>query len=489
MSKKSWFWGIWLFLSLIAILTVVTWMTIGGNRQLLLVGQTTDAHHQIELACETCHAAPIFANANTAVKAMNKTCRNCHDDELEKADDSHPRKKFRSPRMAAYWEKLDARLCTSCHIEHRPEITRESAVTVAMNFCIACHSEGDQDVRVIRASHVEATFDTCASAGCHNYHDNRALYSDFLVKHAKGAWLTKNPVHKLSAELHGREISTEAKLTPNDVIAPQNSLTNRIPLNEWAVSGHADSGINCIHCHAPGVVETAGQIEIEKNWTEKPTTQVCTDCHKNEAKTFQYGRHGMRQHLKISNPRNIDQQLNKLGLENVIPQSLKTWLSDPNVPWHMTVAESRLPMHSQATERKLDCGTCHSPHRVDVEYAAVDACLSCHNDLHSQAYQASSHNKLWQAETAGEAPPGTGVSCATCHMSKVKRRGKITTSHNQNDTLRPNEKMIRPVCLDCHGLEFSLNSLADDDLVNRNFLGKPSHSVDSIKWALQSEDE
>ena len=55
-----------------------------------------------------------------------------------------------------------------------------------MDFCVACHSEGDQDVRWDRPSHADLAFDTCASAGCHNYHDNRALYEDFLVEHAGG---------------------------------------------------------------------------------------------------------------------------------------------------------------------------------------------------------------------------------------------------------------------------------------------------------------
>ena len=150
-------------------------MVIGGDRRVLLVGETTDAHHQIELACETCHAAPAFASAVKAEKALNRTCRKCHDKELKAADDSHPRRKFRNPRMAAYWERLDARLCTSCHVEHRPEITRTGAVTVAMDFCSACHSEGEQDVRRARPSHAGLDFETCATAGCHNYHDNRAL--------------------------------------------------------------------------------------------------------------------------------------------------------------------------------------------------------------------------------------------------------------------------------------------------------------------------
>ena len=45
--------------------------------------------------------------------------------------------------------------------------------------------------------------------------------------------------------------------------------------------------------------------------------------------------------------------------------------------------------------------------------------------------------------------------------------------------------MIRPVCLDCHGLGFAIDALADADLVARNFRGKPSVHVESIEWALR----
>ena len=64
-------------------------------------------------------------------------------------------------------------------------------------------------------------------------------------------------------------------------------------------------------------------------------------------------------------------------------------------------------------------------------------------------------------------------------------RDTIATNHNQNDTLRPNEKMIRPVCLDCHGLEFSLDALADAALVERNFTGTPTVHVESVEWAMR----
>jgi hypothetical protein len=59
--------------------------------------------------------------------------------------------------------------------------------------------------------------------------------------------------------------------------------------------------------------------------------------------------------------------------------------------------------------------------------------------------------------------------------------------HNQNDTLRPSEKMIRPVCQSCHGLSFALDALADAELVDRNFAGAPSVHVPSIDMAVARE--
>ena len=452
---------------------------------MLLIGETTDAHHQIEMVCETCHAAPAFSGTAAAVKALDKTCRKCHEDELKAADDSHPRKKFRNPRMAAYWEKLDARLCTSCHIEHRPEITRASAVTVAMDFCVACHSEGEQDVRWDRPSHAELAFDTCASAGCHNYHDNTALYEDFLAEHADEPDVAPSPVHALTARHQARKPPADGALGPSDAVAPAAALADPAALDHWAASGHAEAGVNCAACHAPATGEDAPRTEIEAQWMDSPPMVVCEDCHKAQAKTFVKGRHGMRRHPRIARPREPGRWLKKVGLGGVAPEAITAWLADPAPPARMTVAEARLPMRSDAAGRAFDCGTCHRPHPVDTVRAAAEACASCHDDRHTRAYFDSPHDALRQAELAGRAPPGTGVTCATCHMPRTERRGKITTNHNQNASLRPNEKMIRPVCLDCHGLGFSLDALADADLVDRNFRGMPTVHVESIEWAAR----
>lgn len=498
MTKTAVLWGVWLLATLVGGAAVAGWVLVGGDRTSLLIGQTTGVHHQFEVSCDTCHAAPAFSTAKKTLKKLNKTCLDCHKEELQLSQDSHPRKKFRDPRMADFWEKIDARNCTSCHLEHKPEITRAGAVTLAMDYCVACHSEGKQDVRVNRPSHANLEFTTCADAGCHNFHDNRALYEDFLVKHADQPWLKAEPAIALTvaarAPLEGEALETAmAKwLKKGDAIAPASALEGVVgaaALEEWVASGHAEAGVNCAGCHAPKLKETASVDEIEAAWIAQPERAVCAKCHKDQNKTFVRGRHGARAHPDIAKPRKLKKQFKALGLkgfEENLPAAMVAWLEDPAPPAQMSVAEARIPMKLEAADRVLDCVSCHGPHEYDLAFASAEGCVSCHDDEHSLAYFESPHSRLWKAETSGEAAIGTGVSCASCHMPKQENAaGGIFTNHNQNDVLRPNEKMIRAVCMDCHGLAFSIDALADPDLVARNFQGRPAKHIESIDWAVR----
>jgi formate-dependent nitrite reductase cytochrome c552 subunit len=177
----------------------------------------------------------------------------------------------------------------------------------------------------------------------------------------------------------------------------------------------------------------------------------CAGCHQQETQGFLEGRHGMRLARDLS---------------------------------PMQPAMARLPMQPAAAHRDLNCSACHQPHAFDTRRAAVEACLSCHNDAHSNAYLDSTHFALWQAELRGEASPGTGVSCATCHLPRETvgegAARRVVVQHNQNANLRPNEKMLRTVCLHCHGLGFALDALADPGLIRANFRGRPSRHVPSL---------
>ena len=75
-------------------------------------------------------------------------------------------------------------------------------------------------------------------------------------------------------------------------------------------------------------------------------------------------------------------------------------------------------------------------------------------------------------------------------MPRLLQRGddgieRVVIAHNQNDNLRPNEKMARGVCMDCHGFGFTLDALADRALIDRNFKGRPSIHVKGIDWVEQ----
>jgi formate-dependent nitrite reductase cytochrome c552 subunit len=76
--------------------------------------------------------------------------------------------------------------------------------------------------------------------------------------------------------------------------------------------------------------------------------------------------------------------------------------------------------------------------------------------------------------------PGSGVSCATCHLPREGHGQSVSAQHDQSANLRPRDKMVRSVCMNCHGVGFSLDALADESLVRRNFNGLPSEHVQSL---------
>ncbi|MGD1922769.1 MAG: ammonia-forming cytochrome c nitrite reductase subunit c552 [Paracoccaceae bacterium] len=504
MTRNSILWLVWLLGSLIAGAAVAAVMYVGGPRDALLIGETTGAHHQIELACDACHTADFYASPKKVAKKMNKACLECHKTELQVSNDSHPVKKFRDPRNADVRAKLDALYCHTCHAEHKPEITRVSAVTLPMDYCSACH----QEVYKNRPSHEGYGFETCASAGCHNFHDNTALYEDFLVKHAggpdikdiailKGAAISRapdpvsvalasaDPKAELQAYLAALEDAPENPgeeaqkqldlvLAAADAVAPDAHLTDDA-VSKWASSAHALNGVNCAGCHAP---DAENAEAIAADWVENPGLKTCQTCHKDQAKTFKEGRHGMRFHPKLPKPRKAP----KDGVEKLAATLFR---DEPLGP--ITVADSALTtLKPEAAAIEIgSCNTCHKPHEVDIAVAAVESCMGCHDDTHTRNYIGSPHHTLWKAELAGAAP-GTGISCADCHMPKIEdRRGDLFTTHNQTSYLRPNEKMIRTVCLACHSLDFAIDALADPNIVESNFNGRPSVQIESIEWALR----
>jgi hypothetical protein len=365
-------------------------------------------------------------------------CMECHAAELERIDDSHPPAKFTDPRNAERVARLDARSCVACHVEHRPEITLAMGVTQPVDYCRACHD----DIAKERPSHEGLAFATCQDAGCHNFHDNRSLHEDYLERHLDDpALLVSAGVPTETRALQALAKPGTAALRADQNDAPADVAVDPQLLRDFAETAHARAGVNCMGCHDSKADPPAFQT--------RPAIEVCRGCHAEESEGFLASKHGMRLAAGLS---------------------------------AMTPRMARLPMHESAAHRALGCTTCHSAHRFDRAAAAVDGCLSCHADEHSRAYLTSAHHELWQAERSGRGKPGSGVSCATCHLPRVVPLGggAARVWHNQNDFLRPNEKMIDAVCARCHGVPFALDALADPQVIARGVGGRPRRRVKSV---------
>ncbi|MEK8015715.1 MAG: cytochrome c3 family protein [Candidatus Parabeggiatoa sp.] len=434
--KQVILWASWILVTLVLSVYLTTSL-LGQDKSSFLPGETTHGHYQIEMACEACHT--------TFDGVKQETCLECHATELEAANDSHPESKFLDPRNADMLEQLDALKCITCHVEHRPGMTRKFGVTLPPDYCIYCHENLVED----RPSHEGMPFNECTD--CHNYHDNTALYEDFLVKNLHQADTLGNPV------TIGRNFREIYRLDPKYPLKPLTMVDQDAPEGvdlkkgeDWIASSHANAGINCMGCHGVEQPETNTPV-----WVDKADHRACETCHDLEVSGFLAGRHGMRL------------------AENLSP---------------MTTDMARQPMKKDV-HKELNCTSCHQDHQfnTDARHAAVDACLECHADDHSRAYKASSHFRVWSEEMKGQAAKGSGISCATCHLPRevIKQNGieRTVVQHNQNLNLRPNQKMIRGVCMNCHGLGFSIDSLVDSELVRNNFSEPPSVHIESLEMA------
>ena len=444
---KTFVWSAWIILS-IALASYFSYrMFSSEDKSDFLIGEATHGHFQIEMACETCHS-----DAFGGEEALQNACVNCHAEELEEAHDSHPKKKFTDPREAYRIEILDARYCISCHTEHQAEQTRAMGVTLLDDYCYHCHQEVIND----RPSHADLPFDSCASAGCHNFHDNRALYEKFLVKNANQPWLAE--IAKIASP------NSSSHMKKPTITLKNSAFTQRIAQHpdiaqHWQASSHAQSGVDCGGCHTAANDKNNKTQNIKETWIEKPGLDQCAQCHKPQTTSFTQGKHGMRLSPEVSN-----------RLHPITPK------------------ESHLTFNADSSDIQHGCNSCHNAHTFNTQDAAVESCLGCHADTHSLAFNASPHGQKWQQELTGEIENGAAVSCATCHMPRITHSSNgtevTTVQHNQNWNLRPNEKMIRSVCMNCHSLEFSIDALADPKLIENNFNGKPGIHIESIDWSL-----
>jgi len=249
-SNSNLIWAVW-FIASLALIGWFSWDLLkSDDKTVFMPGPLTDGHHQLADDCGACHTDPLGGG-----EVLQKACVKCHGWERVKPLDSHPRAKFTDPRNADQLGDIDALHCVTCHTEHQPEITLADGLTQPRDLCFHCH----KDVAKDRPSHAGMDFMSCKNAGCHNFHDNRALYTDFLIKHLD------EPATRKDAVLPQRqfaEMLSQLEDYPHDrypvmilgadaADAPAAHQGDAALHKDWLETAHAKSGVNCSACHQP----------------------------------------------------------------------------------------------------------------------------------------------------------------------------------------------------------------------------------------------
>ena len=111
------------------------------------------------------------------------------------------------------------------------------------------------------------------------------------------------------------------------------------------------------------------------------------------------------------------------------------------------------------------CDSCHKPHgSANPKLLATGefaTCMTCHEDKKAEFTNTFVHK------------PVESGDCAACHNPHASENAKLLTDTTDK------------VCMRCHGLGFSLDALADAELVARNFRGAPARRVESIRFATE----
>ncbi|NEQ55295.1 MAG: hypothetical protein F6K11_35125 [Leptolyngbya sp. SIO3F4] len=261
-----------------------------------------------------------------------------------------------------------------------------------------------------------------------------------MIRHIVTLWLRLSLLVILTVGLFVATASPSEAVTKQEL----DDITG-----QWQTSVHALNDINCASCH---------QNSETKEFIASPTHESCQSCHEQAVDTFLLSKHGIR-------------------------------LLEGDSP--LTPAMARLPMKHEAMQQQMNCNACHDVHSVNTVEASVDACLTCHNDNHSLNYQNSRHAELFAASKELPRPAAGAVSCATCHLPRGVDEFDETlvkVNHNNTYNLKPQDRMVGDVCMNCHGLEYSYNSIFDPELVEANFDRPPTLDLQSFDLMKAAEE-
>ena len=336
--------------------------------------------------------------------------------------------------------------CTNCHAEEvAPDIDThpmrvfndprafEQLEKINAKQCITCHGEHNLDES--REMGVKLQEDMCVA--CHEeILADVSSHSNFEFTSCSDAgchnYHNNTALKESYLEKHLYEPDL---LIEKDVIEFINSISSSDTTSELTLdplnSDHSDLNLaSCDQCHVKN-------SDVINDTLTSPAN--CENCHSNQTNEFTKGKHGM------------------------------SFGSKP-------ISQARLKMDSRKDHDNVSCNSCHIPHKASIK-VDTNTCLSCHDDEHSNNFNNSKHSKI--------TIEGVPMTCSTCHLPQLAKH----TNHNQSRNLRPIENMVRTVCSDCHGLQFVLDSLSNESVLNSNFSIKPTNHVESLDMVIKKSSK
>lgn len=424
-------------------------------RKLLMPGDLSNLHAELEQDCQNCHTS--FNKA-----AQNQLCLDCHE---EIADDISTQQHYHGNLLSASLNTSplvsnDVLNCQQCHTDHRG---REQSLTRASS----AHFDHDLTAFALVGKHASARCESChqqaepkreADTACISCHREEDAHKGNLGEtcqdcHSAESWLEQSFDHSETTDFTLR-YSHETLVCTSCHIEQQ----------------YEDTPQDCHQCHALDDVHAGGRgnqcanCHDEKDWSKAQFDHAhetefalkgshaklnCKQCHRGEQLEQVAGTACIDCH------QNDDTHLAQRGEQCGDCHSENTW------------SESTFN-HSRATDfplkgkhRELACESCHR--RSTATDTPSNECIDCHRsqDIHEgnqgENCARCHSDSSWVGKVAFEHDltdfPLSGLhaltSCEECHVSKPYRgiANQCLDCHEADDI---HELSLGKSCETCH---------------------------------------
>lgn len=235
------------------------------------------------------------------------------------------------------------------------------------------------------------------------------VLSGALVLSVAAAWYQARAQSPKPRAANRQRASTPraAPLTRPECVECHKKITPQIVI-DWQASAHSDNAVTCATCHG-GEHRTAGDVAKVRI----PTPQVCAECHADELKQFEKGKHALAWKAMKAMPTFHWQPMVLTEGMKGCGGCHKIGLKTEDEIKQLKAAGSGFGLAS--------CDACHTRHTFSAEEARQpQACQTCHMGFdHPQweMYSSSKHGVRHHLKQVGALPEQAGApTCQTCHM-------------------------------------------------------------------------